>query len=188
MQWITLMTDCVLSNYALHSDFALQAYICADNKGVEALRGCTACCPWCRCDDTLRLTCPWPVDQPPLTWPHAAAMLSQQCRHPFPSVPLIHEAAHEPLPGELLPQKCHFCRALPFKDVAELEAERACWRELAADRSREGLREFAKERSNHCKSHMSQHKFQVPNFLVGMEMVVPEIMHVGDPSRWTSRP
>eukprot|EP00965_Chrysotila_dentata_P191152 6174340-Pleurochrysis_carterae.AAC.3 len=105
---------------SLNQPFASIVYICADKKGVEALRGCTACCPWFTCDDTLRLTYPWLVARPPSSWAEAAALLSRSYKHPFPSIPLIHKAAHEPLQGQQLPQTYRFCHKLPFASVEEL--------------------------------------------------------------------
>eukprot|EP00965_Chrysotila_dentata_P125608 4152863-Pleurochrysis_carterae.AAC.1 len=55
-----------------------------------------------------------------------------------PPSPLVYEAAHEPLPGESLFRRCRWCKAAPFATVEEFESERARWRELAGNQSKEG--------------------------------------------------
>eukprot|EP00965_Chrysotila_dentata_P226133 6195220-Pleurochrysis_carterae.AAC.3 len=106
--------------------------VTADKKGVEAHRGCTQCyqcCPWCTCADTLRLCLPWPARSPPFSWnePHGGteAKLLKVCKQPFPSTPLIFEAAHTPLPGEALPHRCRFCKQMPFAEREEYDAAHA---------------------------------------------------------------
>ena len=108
----------------------------ADKKGVEVHRGCGPCCAWCTCSDVLRLKLPWDPCTPPLNWDGpggAAELLSRVCKHPFPSIPLIFEAAHMALPGEDLPRRCRFCKEVPFANVAEYVAAQQNWSRMRSD-------------------------------------------------------
>eukprot|EP00965_Chrysotila_dentata_P063854 2116251-Pleurochrysis_carterae.AAC.1 len=145
--------------------------VAADKKGVEAFRGCSPCCPRCSCSDTARLKLPWPVDSPPALWGGrlgAAELLEKVCRHPFPTIPVVYEAAHLPLPNEPLRRKCRFCKQLPYASKDEFQADVDEWDALRADLSKEGKRKFAERRSAHASSHMNQYKFEAPSLFVGM--------------------
>eukprot|EP00965_Chrysotila_dentata_P109013 3601304-Pleurochrysis_carterae.AAC.2 len=110
----------------------------------------------------FRLKLPWPVSALPTAWDGpagAAAKLNKICKHPFPSIPIIFEAAHTALPDEPLPRHCRFCKRLPFDTAAEYNAAMEKWATLKADLSKEGKAKFAKLRSEHSSAHMHQHKF-----------------------------
>ena len=158
----------------------VEMLVAADKKGVEVHRGCSPCCAWCTCSDVQRLKLPWDPSTPPLTWASAEILLNQVCKRPFPSIPLIFEAAHVALPGEELPRHCRWCKKLPFASVAEYSAAMQRWSTMRADVSREGKKKFLKERSAHASTHISQYPFEFPAFLVGMDKVIPETLHIYD--------
>ena len=172
----------------------LEMFVAADKKGVEVHRGCAPCCPWCTCDETLRLQLPWPLDAPPVLWDasdwkgagpcppskRADLQLDAVCKHPMPSIPIIYELAHKALPGEALPRRCRVCKQAPFATVAERDEAEAQHAAMKNDTSVEGGKKFAAARSKHSSKHFSQYLFEVPPLLVGMDHVVPELLHVGD--------
>eukprot|EP00965_Chrysotila_dentata_P260313 6213859-Pleurochrysis_carterae.AAC.1 len=158
--------------------------VAADKKGVEAFRGCGPCSPWCTCGDLLRLRLPWKTSFPPVSWDEdtqgAAHLLKKVCKHPFPSIPVLVEAAHLPLPGEELPRRCRFCKSTPYASVEEYTADWEAWNELRSDLFKPGKAKFAKLRLEHSSTHAQQYKFELPPLLVGMGDVVPELLHAGD--------
>eukprot|EP00965_Chrysotila_dentata_P217882 6190275-Pleurochrysis_carterae.AAC.1 len=85
-----------------------------------------------------------------------------------------------PVPGEELPRHCRFCKCRPYATVDDFEADRQVWEAAKSDPSKQGKARFAKMRSAHAETHISQHKFSMPSFLIGMSGVIPELLHVGD--------
>ena len=51
---------------------------------------------------------------------------------------------------------------------------------MRSDFSRDGKKAFLNERSAHSSQHINQYPHEYPAFLVGMDSVIPEIMHIYD--------
>ena len=149
----------------------------ADKVAIEKHRGCRQSNPWSTGPASERLLLPWVSGQAPPTWQGCRKAFDVVCTGLLPTDETIGALSHHTLaPG----QYCKYCKCVPFPTIGAKQARRDLLQAMESDQTRSGKSAYAAMRKKFADSHGNQYEFQYNHLKGGMELFVPEALHVYD--------